>query len=270
MSPSTPVIRLVGGPPPLDGSRLDLSLSPHDRADADGDRFVRAVRGLSGRCAVGSLAELRERCTDRRAAEALATEWHGAVFASRRDRRIRTRYYRYQSTHRLVATRDGRGGWTLSLGERVSGTGPSEPSATSPACRTSDPDAGCGPDVWATLEAAVDDAATRFAAVAALLPDGPLAERASWARSAVGACVADATRLGAVGRLTAPGRPSTAGDDRAAALAVRVAAMVGTIEEATTHLVDLHLEVGDAPVSIEATAHLAVAHAELGHYAVSL
>ena len=45
MSTTHPVIRLVGGPPKVDGTVIDLRLSDRDRADAAGDQFVRACKG---------------------------------------------------------------------------------------------------------------------------------------------------------------------------------------------------------------------------------
>ena len=76
MARTTVSIRLVGGPRPLDASHYDLSLDDRDRADATGDRFVRAVRGTT----VTSLSGLQAQCVDRARAEALAAEWRVAVF----------------------------------------------------------------------------------------------------------------------------------------------------------------------------------------------
>ncbi len=263
MPRTEPVIRLVGGPRKLDGARYDVSASPHDRADLDGDRFVRAVRGTS----VMPLAALRERCTDRAAAESLADEWGCAVFAYGRDRRVRTRYFRYQATYRLRPARDERGSWTL----EVAGTTSIEttPIETTPIESAASARDSCRLQVWAALEHAVDEAAGRFATVAALLPDGPLAERADATRAAVGACVTDAARLCGVGVAVAPewrpGDEVADPEQRASRLATRVAALVGTIDEATAHLVDLHLEIGDGPDPVEPLAHLRAAWNELDH-----
>ncbi|MGZ4710890.1 MAG: hypothetical protein ACXWBN_19300 [Acidimicrobiales bacterium] len=261
MSRTDPVIRLVGGPRPLDGSTYDPSTSPHDRADLDGDRFVRAVRGSS----VMPLAALRERCTDRVTAEELAGAWGCAVFAYGRDRRLRTRYFRYQATYRLRPTRDERGAWTLEVAETVAVADEAVTAGAAGAAPEPDLDV---PSTWTVLEHAVDEAAARFATVAGLLPDGPLAERADSTRVAVGACVSDAARLCGVGIAVAPDwRPGDAVADpeqRAARLASRVAALVGTIDEATTHLVDLHLEIGDGHDPVEPLAHLRSAWTELG------
>lgn len=259
MPRTDPVIRLVGGPHKLDGATVDPSSSRHDRADVDGDRFVRAVRGTS----VMSLAALREQCTDRTAAEALAAEWCCAVFAYGRDRRLRTRYFRYQATHRLRPARDRHGSWTLEVAETAPGPSADGASHAKPTrASTSTPAAGddARRSVWGVLEHAVDDAATRFAAVAGLLPDGPLAERAESTRVAVGACVRDAARLCGVGVAVAPdwqpGDPVADPEHRASRLASQVASLVGTIDQATAHLVDLHLEIGDGHDPVEPVAHL--------------
>jgi hypothetical protein len=233
-----------------------VARSPHDRADLDGDRFVRAVRGTS----IMPLAALRERCTDRVTTEGLADEWGCAVFAYGRDRRLRTRYFRYEATYRLRPTRDEHGAWTLEVAEAAEVV----TSATSAAAPTGD---RVDRPVWEVLEHAVDEAAARFATVAALLPDGPLADRADATRAAVGACVTDAARLCGVGVSIAPdwqpGDDVADLDQRAARLAARVAALVGTIDEATAHLVDLHLEIGDGHDPVEPVAHLRAAWTEL-------
>ena len=262
MPRTEPVIRLVGGPHKLDGATYDMARSPDDRADLLGDRFVRAVRGSS----VMPMAALRERCTDRVTAESLAGEWGCAVFAYGRDRRMRTRYFRYEATYRLRPTRDERGAWTLEVAEVASGataltTVPVEPARSAVEAPVDRP-------VWATLEHAVDQAAARFATVAALLPDGPLAERAEATRAAVGSCVSDAARLCGVGLAIAPdwqpGADLADPEQRVSRLAGRVAALVGTIDEATAHLVDLHLEIDDGPDPVEPVAHLRNAWTELG------
>src|SRR4029079_16052080 len=85
------------------------------------------------------------------------------------------------------------------------------------------------------VEHAVDEAAGRFATVAALLPDGPLAERGDATRAAVRDCVRGAAPLCGVGVAIAPDwQPDDRIPDpvrRAARLATRVAALVGTIDE---------------------------------------
>ena len=55
MARTTDMIRLVGGPPKLDGSVYDLRLSDHDRADAADDQFVRVTDGST----ITSLASLQ-------------------------------------------------------------------------------------------------------------------------------------------------------------------------------------------------------------------
>ena len=258
MSRTDPVIRLVGGPRPLDGSTYDPGENHHDRADLDGDRFVRALRGTT----VASLAALQERCTDRVAAEELAAGWTCAVFAYGRDRRLRTRYFRFQATYRLVPVRDDHGRWSLAIGDAHA-----RASHPAPAATESDPTASDGTvrPGWAGLEHAVDEAAARYATVASLLPEGPLAERAESTRRAVGSCVTDAVRLCSVGAAVAPGwHPGeAASDEQARRLATGVAALVDTIDQATTHLVDLHLEIGGGIDPIEPVAHLHSAWAEL-------
>ena len=62
MARTTDVIRLVGGPPKLDGALYDLRLSEHDRVDAADDRFVRATDGST----ITALASLQARCHDHR------------------------------------------------------------------------------------------------------------------------------------------------------------------------------------------------------------
>ena len=242
MARTTSTIRLVGGGRGLDATVVDLSVSAPDRADAQGDRFVRAVRGTT----VASLAALRDQCHDRHRAEELAREWQVAVFTAGRDRSHRARIYRYQGTYPLAAGRDERGRWTLDqAGAAPAGTAPG------------------GPSTWAQLEAAVDEAARRFEAVAALLPDGALAERADTAGRAVAGCVADAARLCAVGAAVAPDWQPSVAADQGRMLADRVMALASTIDAATAHVVELHLEVGDVRDPSEPVAHLRAAWTEL-------
>jgi len=239
-------IRLVGGPRPLDGSRYDLALSEADGADAIGDRFVRAVRGTTAT----SLAGLQAQCVDRHRAEALASDWRVAVFTAGRDRRSRARIYRYQGTFPLAAHRDDVGRWTLALHEGPIGD------------HTGD-QAGDPASVWAQLEREVDEAVRRFTAVAGLLPEGPLADRAATSQRAVATCVSDAARLCAVGATVAPTWQPGLAADQGRDLADRVSALIGTIDTATDHLVELHLAVADAVDPTEAVAHLPSAWGEL-------
>lgn len=116
--------------------------------------------------------------------------------------------------------------------------------------------------VWTALEAAVDDAAARFARVSALIPSGPLAERASGTGAAVDSCVADAHRLCAVGSTVAPDAPGAA-TEQTQALIARVSSLVCTIDRATSHVVELHLEVHDALDPVEPIATLTQGLAEL-------
>jgi hypothetical protein len=245
-----PSVRLIGGPRVLDGR-----LWPHD---APTTRLLIAVH-QSRTC---SLDDLRGHCTDRTAAEEIATRWLVAGYSpSGRSRRVRAPLFRYESTFTLVAGRDRRGGWTVE---------PGPPSLVPPTVSppTSAPSTGGDPSIWSELEDGVDRAAQRFTRVAVLLPDGPLAERARATQAAVDTSVADAARLCAVGASIAPEwQPGGAGDE-AAALVARVTALVGTIDEATVELVRLHLELGEASVPAESLALLADAVAELdaGHH----
>lgn len=243
MTRTTASIRLVGGPRPLDATVVDLAISPLDQADARGDRFVRAVRGTT----VTSLAGLQAQCLDRRRAEALTVEWRVAVFTAGRGRRTRSRIYRYQGTFPLEARRDDLGRWSLA------------PAGGLVASRTADPSS-----VWAQLEQAVDEAARRFTDVADLLPAGPLAERAETARRAVTTCVSDAARLCQVGATVSPAWQPAITADQGRDLADRVCALIGTIDAATAHLVEIHLAVADALDPVEPVAHLRAAWRELG------
>jgi hypothetical protein len=104
--------------------------------------------------------------------------------------------------------------------------------------------------VWAGLDATIDGAAARFAAVVALLPDGPLALRVRATEQAVATCVADARRLIAVGTHLSPDGTPTA-DVHVPALLAQITALVRTIDAATREVVALHLEVHehDDPVA---------------------
>jgi hypothetical protein len=223
MTRSTDLVRLVGGPPKLDGVVYDLRLSARDRSDAEGDQFVRAVRGTT----ITSLAGLQEHCQDHRRATELAAGWRAALYRPTGWRR-RVRAYRFVGYYSLEARRDALGRWTVGLRGRVAGTDLAPP----PPVTT----------VWATLDATVDGAAARFAAVAALLPEGPLAHRVRAAEQAVATCVADARRLSAVGTFLAPDGTPTA-DAHVPALLAQITALVRTIDAATREVVALHLEV---------------------------
>jgi hypothetical protein len=118
--------------------------------------------------------------------------------------------------------------------------------------------------VWSCLEAAVDDAAGRFASVAALVPSGLHADRVMAAQDAVATCVADAARLCAVGNAIAPTSSSAIGTDQRAALVNRINGLVHTVDRATAQLVDLHLELRDAIDPVAPVAPLAQSWAELG------
>lgn len=243
MARSTDLIRLVGGPAKLDGVVVDLRLSERDRADARGDQFVRAVRGAT----ITSLAGLQERSRDQRTATETASSWRAAVYrANGRLRRVRT--YRFVGHYSLEARRDALGRWTVEPCARVDG-GDHAP----PPPRTT---------VWATLDATVDSASARFAAVAGLLPDGPLAQRVHSTEQAVATCVSDARRLCAVGACVAPDGTPTA-DPLVPELLAQITALVRTIDAATREVVALHLEVRDHVDPVAPLAQLAESWTEL-------
>jgi hypothetical protein len=241
----TDVIRLVGGPPKLDGTICDLRLSQYDRVDAADGQFVRVVRGST----ITSLASLAAQCHDRRRAAELAAAWRALVYRPTGRVRRRVRVYRFEGHYSLEPRRDTVGRWTVGICARLAGPGLQPP----PAATTT---------VWSALEVAVDEAAGRFAAIAALIPDGPLADRAWSTRQAVSTCVADAARLCAVGATVAPVGPQVV-DDQTTALLARVTSLIQTIDMATTQLVELHLEVRDAVDPVEPVATLAQSWAEL-------
>jgi hypothetical protein len=123
------------------------------------------------------------------------------------------------------------------------------------------------------VEQAVDDAVATFAAVAAQLPDGALAERVAEARHIVGSCVADAARLCAVGIALGPHLDEATGDGRFAAettaLVARARVLVERIEDATAQLVRLHLGLDAAadpapPLAALADGWTEIAGAEVG------
>lgn len=231
MTRSTDLIRLVGGPPKLDGMVYDLRLSARDRSDADDGQFVRAVRGTT----ITSLAGLHEHCHDHRRATELAAGWRAALYRPTGWRR-RIHPYRFVGYYSLEARRDALGRWTVGLRGRAAGSDLAPPTPVT--------------TVWATLDATVDDAAARFAAVAALLPEGPLALRVRATEQAVATCVADARRLIAVGTHLSPDGTPTA-DAHVPALLAQITALVRTIDAATREVVALHLEVHehDDPVA---------------------
>jgi hypothetical protein len=249
MGQASSVIRLLGGPPGLADCHIDLDADPCDRADAAGGRFLRATRDS----VTTSFTRLQARCVDRASAEQIAASWRLAVFVPAGGGwGGRTRRYRFEGRYRLEAERDEHGHWKLT--ERASDTLASRAPLH---------------DEWAALEAAIDEAARRFATVASLLPPGPLAERALATRRAVGTCVRDAARLCAVGATIAPGwtaDTSTTGHLRTTeihALATRVLGLVDTIDVATSQLVALHLEVGHDADPVSPVASLSAAWSEL-------
>jgi hypothetical protein len=206
MARAAELIKLVGGPQKLDGVVYDLRLSARDRADAQGQQFVRAVRGTT----ITSLAGLQERCHDQREATEIASAWRVVLYRPTALRR-RVRTYRFVGHYSLEARRDALGRWTVEVCARVAGSdlAPPPPNAT----------------VWAALDATVDGAAARFATVAALLPDGPLAARVHTTEQAVATCVSDARRLSAVGATLAPDGTPTA-DPHVPALLAQITALV--------------------------------------------
>jgi hypothetical protein len=244
--PTHQLIRLVGGPPKVDGTVYDLRVSDRDRADAHGNEFVRACKGST----VTSLASLQGRCLDRATAQTLASEWRALVYRSAARRTIRRApVYRFEGYYSLDARRDVTGRWRLEVCAKLTGdTLPPPPTATS---------------VWSALGAAVADAAARFATVAALVPDGPLAERAGATRRAVDACVGDADRLCAVGATIAPAGLADPFGEQAAALVTRITSLAQTIDAATAQLVELHLDVRDPADPTEAVALLSAGWAEV-------
>lgn len=244
MARITDVIRLVGGPPKLDGTICDLRLSQYDRADAADAQFVRAVNGST----ITSLASLRAQCHDRRHAGEVAAAWRALVYRPTGRVRRRQRVYRFEGHYSLEARRDSLGSWTVGLCARLAGPGLPPPPVSS--------------TVWSALEVAIDEAAGRFSSVAALVPDGPLAERALSTRQAVSTCVTDAVRLCAVGATVAPGGQQVV-DDQTTALLARITSLIQTIDLATAQLVQLHLEVRDALDPVEPMATLTQSWAEL-------
>jgi hypothetical protein len=243
MTATASVIRLVGGPPKLDGSLCDLRISARDRADASAGQFVRAIKGSS----VTALSALQGRCRDRSQAEELASTWRALVYrpAGRSVTRWRPAVYRFEGHYSLEPRRDGHGRWTLAVCARVSGADVDPPAPPA--------------NLWATLEAVVDDAAARFDAVAALVPPGVLVDRVTTARAAVATCVADAVRLCSVGSVVDP--PGV--DQRSPLLVERVRTLVGTIDAATAELVELHLQLDEANDPTESLTGIGASWAEL-------
>lgn len=243
-------IRLVGGPRALDGTVWPQPPAPDDRGEA---RFLVAVHG--SRCC--PLDELVAQCIDRAMAEQLAHQWQVAAYSpSGRARRLRPRLYRFETVLTLEAHRHPRQGWSLRPGPRWVVAATAATAATTPGAEPL-------PETWSRLEAGVDRAAARFRTVADLVPEGPLADRALGAITAVDTCVADAARLCAVGATVTPDWQPGRADDEGAALVARVTALIGTIDEATRELVQLHLELGEAAWPAETLALLGEAVAEL-------
>jgi hypothetical protein len=243
MTARSDVIRLVGGPPKLDGAVWDLRLSPDDRADATDDRFVRAVRGTT----IAALTSLQSRCTDRRTTTDMASAWCAVMYQrSNRPRARRAPIYRFAGRYSLEPRRDHRGRWMLALGGQVFGQPPAiaQPSAT----------------LWIEREALVDDAVGRFRAVAALIPEGPLATRVVDVHAAVESCARDAIRLCRVGALVAT---DSAPNAHEGVLLARVERLVGDIDDATSLLVKLHLDVDGAVDPVVPAAALASGWAEV-------
>jgi len=237
MSEPRQLIRLLGGPPGLADRVVDLTADPFDRADAVGGRFLRATRAS----VVVSFAGLQTRCRDRESTERLARSWRLVEYEALGHRwGRRGRRYRYRGTRALRARRDELGRWGLApAGDHLG---------------DDSPDRSPG---WEQLEAALDRAAERFATVAALLPPGPMSERALETRREVGTCVADAARLCAVGAALADGAPE------AARIEHQVEQLVARIDGATTQLVELHLRCGAAVDPGPPLACLGAAWAEL-------
>jgi hypothetical protein len=263
MTTSTRAIRLVNGPPRLVGITVDVGSSPLDAADVDptSRRFVRATDGHR----VVPFSSLRPRCTHRAAAEELAATWRLLVFvpASRR-RRAGVHPYRYEGAYLLTPERDETGRWGLSpaapIGRTTSTPGPP---AHVPAPTRTDGGAATGPvhGTWAELGAQAEDAAARVATLVALLPPGPLAERAADARGEVERAADEAGRLAAVGTAI---EPVDGVDPRADALRARIDELVTEVDRTVDALVAVHLSLGD-PLDPAAPLHgLAEALAELG------
>ena len=221
MARTTDVIRLVGGPPKLDGALYDLRLSEHDRADAADDQFVRATDGSTITALASLQAAVPRPSPGLRAGHAVARAALPAERASAAGS---------ASTGSRVTTPSSPGATIVAGGPSVSAPASTGPGLPPPPARTT---------VWSALEQAVDEAAARFAEVAALVPAGPLADRASSTQAAVESCVADARRLCAVGATFAPEARHAGIDDQAAALLARITSLVHTIDLATSHLVAL-------------------------------
>ena len=165
MSRTDPVIRLVGGPRPLDGATYDLSCS--DARPGRRRRRPASCGPCAGRRSCRSPPSASGARTGRRP-RSWPSEWTCAVFAYGRDRRVRMRYFRYQATHRLAPGRDEHGRWSLVIAETTAtpAATPAAPpisaamSAAAPADQSLQ---GPHRPVWVVLEDAVDEAAARFA-----------------------------------------------------------------------------------------------------------
>ncbi len=240
---TTRAIRLVNGPPRLAGTTVDVGSSPFDAADVDPTtrRFVRATDGQR----VVPFSTLRPRCTHRAAAEELAASWRLLVFVpARRPRRSGLHAYRYEGAYRLAPARDDRGRWALAPADPIART-TSGPRTTAVAPPRPPGDTHTDPidGAWGDLAHRVDDAAARVATLVALLPPGPLADRAADVRGEVERATADARRLAAVGATLAP---VDGAGSRAPAVRARVDEIVAAVDRTVEDLVDIHLSL-DGP-----------------------
>ena len=144
MARTNDVIRLVGGPPKLDGALYDLRLSEHDRADAADDQFVRATDGST----ITALASLQAQCHDHRHASELAARWRVLLYRAEQGPASHARLPLRRPLLPRTSARDDRGRWTVGVCARLTG-----PSLPPPPARST---------VWSALEHAVDEAAARF------------------------------------------------------------------------------------------------------------
>lgn len=264
MTTRTRAIRLVNGPPRLVGSTVDVGSNPLDAADVDPTtrRFVRATDGHR----VVPFSTLAPRCTHRGATEELAATWRLLVFVpASRPRRSGVHPYRYEGAYRLAPARDETGCWALAPAGPV---GRTTSTARSPAraLATTRPDGGAAatPPVdgtWAELGARAEDAAARVANLVALLPPGPLAQRAADVRGEVERTAADARRLAAVGAVI---EPVDGIDGRARTLQARIDELLAAVGRTVDALVDIHLSLGDCLDPAAPLHGLAEALAELG------
>lgn len=263
MTAPTRAIRLVNGPPRLVGTTVDVASSPLDAADVDPTtrRFVRATDGHR----VVPFSTLRPRCTHRAATEEVAATWRLLVFVpASRPRRSGVHPYRYEGAYRLAPARDETGCWALAPIGPIGRT-TSTPGWPTRAPATTHPDGGAiAPPVhgtWAELGARAEDAAARVATLVALLPPGPLAERAADVRGEVERAAADACRLAAVGTAI---EPVDGVDGRVGTLGARIDELLAAVDRTVDALVAIHLSLGDALDPAAPLHGLADALAELG------